>query len=59
MSDLQKAVNLLEAAGFQVYRAYWENYGDAGNTTVDRQDSLTGAICLRIAPVKKKEEANR
>jgi hypothetical protein len=49
-TDLQKAVDALEDAGFHVDRAYEENNRDAGNLTEGFQQLKTGAICLRIAP---------
>jgi hypothetical protein len=55
-TDLQKAVDALEDAGFHVDRAYEENNRDAGNTAWI-QHNATGAICLRITPVKKSEIA--
>jgi hypothetical protein len=51
-TDLQKAINVLEDAGFHVDRAYEENNRDAGNTDGDYQHSPTGAICLRITPAR-------
>lgn len=57
-SNLQKAIGILENAGFHVDRAYEESCLDAGYT--DKfADSKTGAICLRITPVegtKKRED---
>jgi hypothetical protein len=51
-TDLQRAIEALENAGFHVSRAYEENNRDAGNS--DRKYShlqdTTGAICLRIIP---------
>jgi hypothetical protein len=52
-TDLQKAIDALEAAGFHVDRAYEENQKDAGNSGVSAQHYRTGAICLRIAPRDK------
>jgi hypothetical protein len=52
-TDLQKAIEVLENAGFHVDRAYWENKRDAGNPSTGSycyQESLTGAICLRVTP---------
>jgi hypothetical protein len=49
-SDLRKAIDALENAGFHVDRAYEENNRDVGNTA-DCQEYKTGAICLRILPV--------
>jgi hypothetical protein len=52
-TDLQKAVDILEDAGFHVDRAYEENNQDAGNTNIELgHEYKTGAICLRITPVK-------
>jgi hypothetical protein len=49
---LQRAIEALENAGFHVDRAYEENNRDVGNpnTSYSRQESLTGAICLRATP---------
>jgi hypothetical protein len=52
-TNLQKAVDLLEGAGFHVDRAYEENNRDAGNSDgagFGHHELLTGAICLRITP---------
>jgi hypothetical protein len=58
-TDLQKAIDALEDAGFHVDRAYKENNRDAGNAAAYHQEDYTGAICLRATPVKEKENANR
>jgi hypothetical protein len=52
---LQRAIEALENAGFHVDRANEENNRDVGNpnTSYSRQESLTGAICLRITPLEK------
>jgi hypothetical protein len=51
---LQRAIDLLEEAGFHVDRAYEENYLDAGNeissTASYSAQNKTGAIILRITP---------
>jgi hypothetical protein len=52
-TNLQKAIDALEDAGFHVDRAYEENNRDAGNSTASVQERHTGAICLRITPEKK------
>jgi hypothetical protein len=52
MTDLQRAVNVLEAAAFHVDRAYEEDRRDAGCVSYTDQDNKTGAICLRITPEK-------
>jgi sporulation-control protein spo0M len=49
---LQRAMEAMESAGFHVNRAYEENNRDAGNSIAGYQEHLTGAICLRITPVK-------
>jgi hypothetical protein len=51
-SNLQKAIDALEDAGFHVDRAYEENNRDAGNVFQDCQEYKTGAICVRITPIK-------
>jgi hypothetical protein len=54
-SNLQKAVDILEDAGFHVDRVYEENNRDAGNYGYF-QSAKTGAICLRITPAEKEKE---
>jgi hypothetical protein len=49
-TSLQRAVDVLEDAGFHVDRAYEENNRDVGNVAHDCQEGKTGAICLRITP---------
>jgi hypothetical protein len=56
-SDLQRAIEVLEDAGFHVDTAHEENYRDAGHTgNLDwgskKMCDKTGAICLRITPVR-------
>jgi hypothetical protein len=54
-TDLLKAIEALENAGFHVDRAYEENNRDVGNAQYSgysKQEDLTGAICLRITPGK-------
>jgi hypothetical protein len=53
MTDIQKAIAVLEDAGFHVDRAYEENNQDAGNIKDEYQHSPTGAIRLRITPVRR------
>jgi hypothetical protein len=52
-TNLQRAVDALEEAGFHVDRAYEEDNRDAGNVFNGYfQQEKTGAICLRITPEK-------
>ena len=53
MSDLQKAIYALESSGFHVDRAVEEDNRDAGNKEEHNQHRKTGAIVLRITPIKK------
>ena len=53
-TDIQKAIDVLENAGFHVDRAYEENNRDAGNINPDYQHSPTGAIWLRVTPVSQR-----
>ncbi|GHU85917.1 hypothetical protein FACS189473_5170 [Spirochaetia bacterium] len=55
-TELQNAVDILEEAGFHVDRAYEEDQRDAGNLNIGPQYQKTGAICLRITPVKEKKD---
>jgi hypothetical protein len=55
-TDLQKAIDALEDAGFHVNRAYQETNRDAGNVSLAYQQDFTDAICLRATPVKGKEK---
>jgi Ser/Thr protein kinase RdoA (MazF antagonist) len=56
-TSLQKAVDLLEEAGFEVNRAYLEDNRDAGNAGYScEQEKTTGNICLRISPVQAPRE---
>jgi hypothetical protein len=50
-TDLQKAIEVLEIAGFHVDRAYEENQRDAGINN-GFLHHLSGAICLRITPAR-------
>jgi hypothetical protein len=54
-TELQRAIEALENAGFHVDRAHEENNREAGNpySAFSRQEAPTGAICLRITPLKK------
>jgi hypothetical protein len=50
-SNIQKAVDLLEEAGYHVFKAEEEVYGEG-----ICKGMLTGAVSLRIAPKAKEEE---
>lgn len=61
MSDLQKAVELLENNGFTVTRVYYENNRDAGNASKKgyapiKAQERTGALCFRVLPAVKNAE---
>jgi hypothetical protein len=51
-SNLQKAIDALEDAGFHVDRAYEEIFRDLSKNA-EYPGEHTGAICLRITPVKE------
>jgi hypothetical protein len=55
MTDLQRAVNVLEEAGFHVSRAYEESSRDSQRDG-GSWEWTTGALCLRVIPQKPDAE---
>jgi hypothetical protein len=53
-TNLQRAIDALEDAGFHFDRAYKETNRDAGNVGAYHQEAYTGAICLRITPAEER-----